>query len=558
MNRMSVYGKGQGLHGDKTTTGAMCITSLPNASENNRGVLRIDDVTTACPKCGKVGRIISGDARATYNGRATAVDGALVLCGCPNGSNRLIAPLGRLASERSSSIEQPPTSMAQQSAQVAKKPEVETMTAEQDKGSTPVFAKSRERGDGNTEAGTEPETHENFALMGYFRAVPEPEQHAQSAKRPASPPPEPEKPWYKKLFGGASSAAPAVAVPVAASTVFPSGSAALEWVGGRFITAGSWAVRAVVPFGEIAAAGAGAPIAVALIGMMPRTLNSGEQDFINQMRLAQLAESGGKAPTRVRFRWEDDGHGRLSPKGYHTPTESGLSEVPVREMKLNTKTGLYEFTTEGVKPVTIYWNPDKLELDIPSNTGHQDSPSLPSSITVLPIPEKVGSDIESYPAPTEGDFEDYILIFLGTDMPPIYVYLSKPPVEFLEVELYSDFKRRSRQGKYEADHMPSAAAVRAYLRKKYPKLDAKQLDRMAKDVASIVIPKEVHHQVSETFGKRNNPEQIESDARDLRAAADHNLDAIKPALKEHGATNEQIEVVRQKMHKLNDSMGLYK
>ena len=126
----------------------------------------------------------------------------------------------------------------------------------------------------------------------------------------------------------------------------------------------------------------------------------------------------------------------LSPKGYHTPTESGLSEVPVREMKLNTLTGLYEFTTEGEKPVTIYWNPDKLELDIPSNTGHQDSPSLPSSITVLPIPEKVGSDIESYPAPTGGDFEDYILVFLGTYMPPIYIYLSKPPVEFLEVELY--------------------------------------------------------------------------------------------------------------------------
>jgi len=117
----------------------------------------------------------------------------------------------------------------------------------------------------------------------------------------------------------------------------------------------------------------------------------------------------------------------LSPKGYHTPTESGLSEVPVREMKLNTQTGLYEFTTEGVKPVTIYWNPDKLELDIPSNTGHQDSPSLPSSITVLPIPEKVGSDIESYPAPTGGDFEDYILVFLGTYMPPIYIYLSNNP-----------------------------------------------------------------------------------------------------------------------------------
>ncbi|TBL98884.1 pyocin [Hafnia paralvei] len=556
---MSVNGKGQGLHGDRTTTGAICLTSLPNASQNNRGILRIDDVTTACPKCGKVGRIISGDSRSTYNGRATAVDGSLVLCGCPSGSNRLIAPLGWLESEIGASAEQPSISTPQQFAQAAKKPEEEPVATEQENVSTPVFAKSRERGDGNTEAGTEPETHENFALMGYFRAVPlpEPEQHAQSAKRP-EPPPEPEKPWYKKLFGGESSAAPAVVAPLAASTVFPSGSAALEWVGGRFITSGTWAVRAAVSFGEVAAAGVGAPIAVALVGMMPRTLNSGEQDFINQMRLAQLAESRGKAPTRVRFRWEDDGHGRLSPKGYHTPTESGLSEVPVREMKLNTLTGLYEFTTEGEKPVTIYWNPDKLELDIPSNTGHQDSPSLPSSITVLPIPEKVGSDIESYPAPTEGDFEDYILVFLGTDMLPIYIYLSKPPVEFLEVELYSDFKRRSRQGKYEADHMPSSAAVIAYYHRMHPDLTPKQLEVLAKDVASIVIPKEVHQKVSETFGGRNKKPQVDIDSRDLRAALDRNFNAIKPTLKEHGATEEKLEAARAKMHKLNESVGLYK
>ncbi|MEG2115600.1 MAG: S-type pyocin domain-containing protein, partial [Hafnia sp.] len=109
------------------------------------------------------------------------------------------------------------------------------------------------------------------------------------------------------------------------------------------------------------------------------------------------AESRGKAPTRVRFRWVDDGHGRLTPVGYHTSTESGLSDVRVRMMEYNRSNGLYEFTTEGENPVTIYWNPDKLELDIPSNTGHQDSPNLPSSITVHPIPEKVGSDIESYP-----------------------------------------------------------------------------------------------------------------------------------------------------------------
>ncbi|OAT60924.1 S-type pyocin domain-containing protein [Obesumbacterium proteus] len=64
------------------------------------------------------------------------------------------------------------------------------------------------------------------------------------------------------------------------------------------------------------------------------------------MRLAQLAEFGGKAPTRVRFRWEDDGNGHLSPKGCRTPTESGLSEVPVRG-----KTAMSEKQTSLLPPI---------------------------------------------------------------------------------------------------------------------------------------------------------------------------------------------------------------
>ncbi|SQJ29845.1 Uncharacterised protein [Serratia rubidaea] len=52
--------------------------------------------------------------------------------------------------------------------------------------------------------------------------------------------------------------------------------------------------------------------------------------------------------------------------------------------------------------------------------------------------------------------------------------------------------------------------------------------------------------------------QIELDSRNLRAAVNRNLDAIKPALKEHGATEGQIESARAKMHKLNSEMGLYK
>ncbi|ENO5561885.1 pyocin, partial [Escherichia coli] len=70
--------------------------------------------------------------------------------------------------------------------------------------------------------------------------------------------------------------------------------------------------------------------------------------------------------------------------------------------------------------------------------------------------------------------------------------------------------------------------------------------------------KEVHQKISETYGGRNTPAQIELDSRNLRAAVDRNLDTIKPALKEYGATESQIEAARTKIHKLNSEMGLYK
>jgi hypothetical protein len=70
--------------------------------------------------------------------------------------------------------------------------------------------------------------------------------------------------------------------------------------------------------------------------------------------------------------------------------------------------------------------------------------------------------ITTTPPPEEKDFRDYILVFPGNLHPTIYIYLSKPPVELLEVKLYSDFDGRSRQGELEVDHIPSAAAVKAH------------------------------------------------------------------------------------------------
>lgn len=87
----AVHGKNVGLHGDKTSTGAQCIAARPGMSVMGKWKLYIGDKTTPCPKCGKVGIIITGDHRHS-NSAAVAVDGAEILCGCPSGSNFLIAP----------------------------------------------------------------------------------------------------------------------------------------------------------------------------------------------------------------------------------------------------------------------------------------------------------------------------------------------------------------------------------------------------------------------------------------------------------------------------------
>ncbi|HHL0036273.1 TPA: pyocin, partial [Enterobacter mori] len=107
------------------------------------------------------------------------------------------------------------------------------------------------------------------------------------------------------------------------------------------------------------------------------------------------------------------------------------------------------------------------------------------------------------------------------------------------------------------DHMPSAAAVKTYLRRKYSHLKETEIQELSLQVAAIVVPKDVHQKISETYGGRNTPAQIDLDSHNLRAAVDRNLDAIKPALNKHGATERQIEVARAKIHELNRNMGLY-
>ncbi|ERT10330.1 hypothetical protein [Photorhabdus temperata] len=106
--------------------------------------------------------------------------------------------------------------------------------------------------------------------------------------------------------------------------------------------------------------------------------------------------------------------------------------------------------------------------------------------------------------------------------------------------------------------MPSSAAVQVYWKNLYPELKSKQLERLSKDVAAIIVPADVHRKLSATYGGRNTPEQIQQDANDLRGAVDRDFNTIMPALQEYGATESQLEEARMKMHKLNQEQGLYK
>lgn len=190
------------------------------------------------------------------------------------------------------------------------------------------------------------------------------------------------------------------------------------------------------------------------------------------------------------------------------------------------------------------------------NTGNNNPQAGAVTIPGLEHPDIQSVTITTPPQPEEKNFRDYILVFPGNIHPPIYIYLSKPPAKLLEVDLYSNLTGRSRSGTH-AEHMPSAVAVRTYLRREFQDAKPAEIDRIAQDVASIIIPADIHQKLSTTYGRRNNPTQIQQDSRYLRAAVERDIETIRSALKERGITDSQINEAKAKMHQLNQEQGLY-
>ncbi|MCK6739201.1 S-type pyocin domain-containing protein [Enterobacter bugandensis] len=452
----------------------------------------------------------------------------------------------------------------------------------------PVFAKSCLRGAGCTDAGTGNEPQANFAAMSFYQSLPaspepsprsdgcEPEQHAQAAKKAktssgeADAAPERKKSLFDRVSGfffGEAEAMPLPPSPVVVAGGAEAGMAASA--GGATARLNQDAAKALTYQMKHLSGPAvwesrfelNLPFVV--MGAVLHSMLKGEKsDLLTAEQLLAVARSGGTVPTRVRYNWvEDPETGRLKAVGYHTSPESGRDQVRVRLMDKRFD-GKYRFWGDGPGgKVQITWTP----ADAPGstdasgwNTGNQSPQVGTVAIPGLEHPDIQGVTITTTPPPEEKDFRDYILVFPGNVHPPIYIYLSKPPVEFLEVKLYSDFDGRSRQGELEVDHIPSAAAVKAHYKRLHPELTPKELKKLSKRVAAIGIPKGVHRSDSETYGGRNTPEKIIAHSYDLRAAADQNFDAEKPALKEYGATDEQLEEARAELHQINESVGLYK
>jgi len=510
--RPEVHGKGQAIHGDKTTTGATCITSCPEATVYGLGVIRSGDSTTPCPRCGKIGTVIEGDPRLSWHGRATAVDGCRVLCGCPPGSNRIIAPLGLMQ------IGTPPQQMASPAPTASPASSIAPAKLDQSRrtSETCVFAKSCVSVPlGSTDAGVQPEPASNFG---------------------------------------------STTVLVTTQTL-DSGATLLGRAGGTLAQGlGSWAISGGSAAGASATGASGAATigsaataaglaGTVLLALWPRDLGDGTLYTPEQLAAQDRAAS------RVRFQFRRDSNGAVHVYGLHTRPGGGKDSVPITHARWDAGKSAMVADLGGI---SITWTPN----DGPLATAPTATPGIPvnlNNLLVHPIPEGRDSQITTYPGQGLEDitWQDTIIVFpADSGVPPLYLVFAKPTVRLLEVGFYGSFDKRPRNGTH-LDHIPSKKALERRLKDDSPDIETVDIKRALRNAASIAIPAWVHQQHSETYGARNTIDKQILDAANLRAAVDSNFDMIKPLLLKEGFSNTDLEAARTTLHELNQEQGWY-
>ncbi|MBX8483538.1 S-type pyocin domain-containing protein [Pseudomonas cichorii] len=496
--------------GDPTTTGGIVVAGSCSKSIEYRKAARISDPVW-CPVCKCMGYIAEGNPTVMDEYVALATHGHAVKCGCPFGSNRLIATQSRvMAGDDVVVIGIRPDLAAKAEAAThiwAKairegtytSPLTASIPANQVRGlATPnacVFAKTCTVPPDSTEAGTAAEPAANFGqtvVMGSTAAA-------------------------NKESG--------------ATLARVAGKAALDL--------GTWSLRSAL-------AAAGTASSTLLLALWPTSMGdstlTGEQ--LREMTVA---------PTRVRFQFRRDTEGIMRIYGIHTSATSGMDSVPVVHADWNKDRSAMEAKLNGI---TIIWTPNNGPM-VQAPTIYPGVTDALENILVHPVAEDTDSQLEIYPASDDLTWQDCILVFpIDSDAPPLYLVFAKPAVKPLEVDIFGAFSGRARNGLH-VDHMPSQAATRRYLEANFRTISAKQIEDYLNKIASIAIPAKVHQKFSETYGWRNTKVRQNLDAGDLRAAVESNFDAIKPYMREEGFTESELEAARAQMHKTNEDQGWY-
>lgn len=346
----------------------------------------------------------------------------------------------------------------------------------------PVFAKSILRGEGNTDAGEDVEVSNYFGSTAVYQVQPKliPSEQAKPAEFTIA-----------SLFGiSTAEANPFILISLA--TIFLQQMAVS---GGAVQSQNTWQSSGD-SFGDGASSGTphsliadssstlsalSIVVSMGYAGMFTRTESSDPDDLLTYDDLKEKALAKGTATTRIRMGIDEDGQ----VVGYHTSTESGQDQVPVRMMELAS-----EAETQKVRSLAVYQSAnglptaastaevykfvtdegDDVFISITQNgelvgvqsqihegeslihTGHPPSPPFdirphtggnqipePTDITSaggFPIHEGE-PQILINPIPEARDLSDYILITPIPSLPVIYVYMSVNEIK----EIYDSIKK---------------------------------------------------------------------------------------------------------------------
>jgi hypothetical protein len=118
---------------------------------------------------------------------------------------------------------------------------------------------------------------------------------------------------------------------------------------------------------------------------------------------------------------------------------------------------------------------------------------------------------------------------------------------------YGDLKKKTGKGQFDRDHVPSKAALKEFARKEVNggaelcKLQKKAIDSVGN---AIAIPRGVHKDYSPTYGGKNTPAQVSSDAGNLQGAAKRDTASVSAGMK--NPCKKKYDNWAKKINKMKD------